>query len=229
MIVTTQADGRTQSTQRPTQAVILAGGRGTRLRPLTDVRPKPMIEIHGKPFLEYLVEMLREQGFERVLLLLGYLPEVVQNHFGDGTKWGIKIEYSVSDVENDTGRRVRLAVPQIDECFLLMYCDNYWPMQINKLWDRFVQSNVPALVTVYRNKDGYTTNSVKVDEDGYVSVYDKTRTSPDLQGVEISYAILRKSVLDLLPEDNVLFETTVYPPLASESSVGGLRYGSPVL
>lgn len=79
---------KAQSLQRPAQAVILAGGRGTRLRPLTDVRPKPMIEFHGKPFLEYLVEMLRAQGFERILLLLGYLPEVAQNHFGDGSRWG---------------------------------------------------------------------------------------------------------------------------------------------
>ena len=53
--------------ERPTQAVILAGGRGTRLAPLTDTRPKPMIEFHGKPFLEYLIEMLRDQGFRRVL------------------------------------------------------------------------------------------------------------------------------------------------------------------
>ena len=74
--------------ERPRQAVILAGGRGTRLKPLTDTRPKPMIEFHGKPFLEYLIEMLREQGFERVLLLLGYLPEVVQDHFGDGSRFG---------------------------------------------------------------------------------------------------------------------------------------------
>src|SRR6476660_72562 len=138
------------SVQRPTQAVILAGGRGTRLGPLTDARPKPMIEIHGKPFLEYLVEMLREQGFERVLLLLGYLPEVVKEHFGDGRKWGIQIEYSVTAVENDTGRRVKLAAQQIDECFLLTYCDNYWPMQIDRMWERFIQANVPAMITIYR-------------------------------------------------------------------------------
>ena len=82
--------------ERPTQAVILAGGRGTRMRPLTDTRPKPMVEFHGRPFLEYMIEMLREQGFERVLLLLGYLPEVIQEHFGDGSGFGVEIDYSVS-------------------------------------------------------------------------------------------------------------------------------------
>ena len=203
-----------QSLQRPSQAVILAGGRGTRLRSLTEVRPKPMIEFHGKPFLEYLLEMLRDQGFVRILLLLGYLPEVVQNYFGDGSRWGIKIEYSVTAVENDTGRRIKLAAPLIDECFLLMYCDNYWPMHMKKMWGRFVQADVPAMVTVYRNTDAYTKNGIRVDSRGYVTVYDKSRTQPDLQGVEIGYAILRKSVLDLLPNDNVLFESTVYPRLA---------------
>jgi NDP-sugar pyrophosphorylase family protein len=77
--------------ERPTQAVILAGGRGTRLRHLTETRPKPMVEIRGKPFLEYQIEQLREQGFEKVLLLLGYLPEVVQKHFVDGSAFLITI------------------------------------------------------------------------------------------------------------------------------------------
>jgi len=209
----TKASQVARSLQRPTQAVILAGGRGTRLRPITDTRPKPMVEIHGKPFLEYLVEMLRSQGFERILMLLGYLPEVIQDYFGDGSRWRVKISYSVSAVEDETGRRIKIAEPHLDPCFLLMYCDNYWPMQMDKMWNRFVRANVPAMITVYSNKDRYTQNSVRVGEDGYVLVFDKSGTHPDLQGVEISYALLTKSVVSLIPEDNVLFETAVYPPL----------------
>src|SRR5881628_403667 len=110
------------SLTRPKQAVILAGGRGTRLRPLTDSRPKPMVEIHGKPFVEYQIEQLREQGFEKVLLLLGYLPEVVQRHCGDGRRWGMRLEYSVSPVEDESGRRLKRAAPYLDSCFLLLYC-----------------------------------------------------------------------------------------------------------
>lgn len=201
--------------QRPTQAVILAGGRGTRLRPLTDTRPKPMVEIHGKPFLEYLVEMLREQGFERVLLLLGYLPEVIQDYFGDGSRWGVQIDYSVSDADDLTVRRVQLVKERLDACFLLMYCDNYWPMRMEAMWERFMTANVPAMITVYSNKDKYSRDSVRVGADGYVRVFDRSRTTPGLQGIEISYAILTRPVLALLPEQDALFEEAVYPQLVS--------------
>ncbi len=199
---------------RPNQAVILAGGKGTRLLPLTTDKPKPMIEFHGKPFLEYLIEMLREQGFKRFLLLLGYLAEVIQDYFGDGSKWGIEIEYSVTDVDNKTGLRIKHAEDIIDPVFLLMYCDNYWPMQIESMWQQFISTDAPALVTVYTNKDHYTKDNLRVDENGYVEIYDKSRTAPNLQGVDIGFFILDKKVLALLPErENVSFEKTVYPKL----------------
>src|SRR5690348_11268383 len=102
---------------RPTQAVILAGGRGTRMLPYTQTRPKTMIEFHGKPFLQYVLEMLSGQGFNRFLMLLGYLPDVIQNHFGDGSCWGVEINYSVSDADTLTSRRIQLAQHLIDPCF----------------------------------------------------------------------------------------------------------------
>src|ERR1700716_578906 len=112
---------------RPRQAVILAGGRGTRMRPITDDRPKPMVPVLGRPFLEYQIEQLRDQGFERVLILLGYLAEVVQNHFGDGRDWGVRIEYSVTAPDQLTSSRVATARDLNDPCFLLFYCRNLWP------------------------------------------------------------------------------------------------------
>lgn len=77
------------------QAVILAGGEGIRLRPLTDGVPKPMVLVNNRPFLEYLVDMLKENGIDEVVLLLGYLPEKITQHFGDGSNFGIGIEYSI--------------------------------------------------------------------------------------------------------------------------------------
>ena len=202
------------SLQRPTQAVILAGGRGTRLKPLTDTRPKPMVEILGRPFLAYQIEQLRDQGFERIVLLLGYLPEVVQNYFGDGREWSVQMEYSVTPVEYETARRLKSAEALLDPFFLLLYCDNYWPMQIERMWMRFVNAGAPAMITVYTNRDNYTRNSVHVDPDGYVAVYDKTCTAPALQGVEISYAFIDKALVGLLPDENVSVEDALYSRLA---------------
>ena len=204
---------------RPKQAVILAGGRGSRLGPFTETRPKPMVEVHGRPFLEYLVEMLREQGFSEVLLLLGYLPHVVQDHFGDGGRFGVRITYSVTAPEDLTTRRLLVAREQLDSVFLLMYCDNYWPMQFDRLWEQYVSSGAPALTTVYSNKDRYSRDSVKVGADGFMEIFDRSRTTPGLQGVEISYAILRRDLLDRLTDPDLLIEEALYPQLTREKKL----------
>lgn len=202
------------ASRRPKQAVILAGGRGTRLRPLTDTRPKAMVEFHGKPFLAYIIEMLRDQGFERVLLLLGYLPEVIQDYFGDGGRFGVEMSYSVSLPDDHTVRRLRLARDRIEASFLLLYCDNYWPMQMERMWAHFESTNVPAMVTVYRNQEKYSRDNVIVDDSHFVRLFDRSRTTPGLSGVEIGYAIVTRPVLDLLPDEDAPFEEAVYPKLA---------------
>ena len=202
--------------ERPRQAVILAGGRGERLRPITDDRPKPMAPVLGRPFLEYQIEQLRDQGFERVLMLLGYLPEVVQNHFGDGRRFGVRIDYSVTAPEQLTSSRVSAARELIDPCFLLLYCDNYWPMQMQKLWARFCDAGKPALITCYSNKDGYSRGGVRLDQNQDVQIFDRRRAAPGLREVEISYAILTDLALELLPEEDTPLEEAIYTPLAEQ-------------
>ena len=174
-----------------------------------------MVEFHGKPFLEYIVEMLREQGFDRVLMLLGYLPEVIMDHFGDGSRLGISIDYDVTDADDLTAYRVQHAQDRIDDTFLLLYCDNYWPMQFDRMWQAYLDSGADGQVTIYSNSDKFSKDSVIVGEDGKVAVFDRGRTTPGLKGVEICYAILEKSVvLPLLPDHQELFEQAVYPALA---------------
>lgn len=204
------------------QAVILAGGRGMRLRPLTDDRPKPMVEFHGRPFLEYIVEMLAAQRIDRVLLLLGYMPEVIQRHFGDGNRWGVRIDYGITDPEVLTAARVLAARDRLEARFLLLYCDNYWPMDLARMWQRYVAIGAPAMVTVYRNRDGWSRgHNIAVDADGLVTVFDRTRRTPGLEGVEIGYAILDRDLLDLLPAHDILIEEGLYPRLAAERRLAG--------
>jgi D-glycero-D-manno-heptose 1,7-bisphosphate phosphatase len=182
-----------------------------------------MVEIHGRPFLEYLIEMLREQGFSEVLLLLGYLPDVVRSHFGNGERFGIRIQYSVTRAEDLTVRRMQMARARIADPFLLMYCDNYWPLQLHRMWPRFVEANVPAMVTVYANGDGYSRDNVRVTADGLVDVFDRSRLGPDLRGVEIGYAILRRELLDLLPPEEASIEEALYPRLVAQRQLAAYQ------
>lgn len=201
------------------QAVILAGGRGTRLAPFTDTAPKPMYPFQGEPFLAHLIKQVKSFGIQDIVLLLGYLPEVIIRYFGDGSAFRVRIRYRVTPVEWDTGSRLRAARDLLEEHILLLYCDNYCPI----LWDRAVaqyEARRPLLqLTVYENDDGYTKSNLRVSADGQVLQYDKARQAPDLHGVDIGYILMRSELIDRLPPGNVSFERELYPALVAEGKM----------
>lgn len=203
------------------QAVILAGGYGTRLKPFTDTNPKPMYPFEDKPFLEYLIEQIKDFGIKNVVLLLGYLPDKIMDYFGDGSKWGVNIQYSVTPVEFETGLRLKEAYSSglLCEHFLLMYCDNYCPVNFNKLVREYWKNDAHMQLTAYANKDGYTKDNLIIDEDGRILVYDKTRKTENLAGVDIGYAIINRSVMELVSSENENFEKQVYPKLVEEGKL----------
>jgi histidinol-phosphate phosphatase family protein len=203
------------------QAVILAGGRGTRLRPLTDTVPKPMIVMNGRPFLEYLIELLRENGICEIVLLLGYLPEKITEHFGDGSRFGVRIRYSISDVTDDTGTRIKKAEALLDDHFLLMYCDNYFPLNLKNLVEFYNKQHTLASVLVYTNKDKITKNNVRVDDKGQVVIYDRSRQEKNLNGVELGFFILDKQILQWMPNEDFSFQNVIVPKLIERHQLSG--------
>ena len=109
---------------RTTTAVVLAAGRGTRMRELTEEIPKPMVEVRGRPILQHILEGLASVGFEQALIVVGYRKEVIQHYFGDGQRVGLKLEYVEQVKQDGTGRVVGLAEPYCgDQPFLLSYGD----------------------------------------------------------------------------------------------------------
>lgn len=201
------------------QAVILAGGRGTRLRPFSDTAPKAMYPFEGKPFLEHLIKQIKGFGIRDILLLLGYLPEKIMDYFGDGSALGVHIQYQVTPVEWETGSRLKLARPLLKEHILLLYCDNYCPIQWSRAVSQYENAHLPLQITVYDNQDGYTRDNLRVS-DGMVTCYDKKRETPDLHGVDIGYILMESSLVDSLPEGNISFEQTLYPALVTEKRMG---------
>ena len=106
------------------KAVLLAAGRGTRMRELTADLPKPMIEVRGKPVLQHIVEGLRDAGVRRFLIIVGYRADAVQNFFGDGTCYKIDIQYATQITQDGTGRVVDLGRNFVnDSAFVLAYGD----------------------------------------------------------------------------------------------------------
>lgn len=202
------------------QAVIFAGGLGERLKPFTETNPKPMYPFQGKPFIEYLVEQIVSFGINDIIILLGYLPEKVTEYLGDGSRYGAKINYCITPVEYDTQFRLKAAAEDLQDEFLMMYCDNYCPINFERLVRAYEENGAWIQFTAYANLDGYTKNNLKIAEDGQVLVYDKKRTQTDLQGVDIGYAIVSKKVLSLMSNQNENFEAVVYPQLVER----GLLY-----
>jgi histidinol-phosphate phosphatase family protein len=199
------------------QAVILCGGRGSRLRPDTDHLPKPMIPVNGVPFLECLLEQLREQGVERVVLLIGYRGQQIENYFGDGKRFGLLIGYSRGPAEWETGRRIWEARDLLDPRFLLLYGDNFVPFDLAAaLSFHFVHKQALTLLLAAKPK-----GNVRVDPRGLIQRYDPRRSEPGLDHVEIGYMIVeRDEVLPELTDPDVSF-STVLQHLANSSRVAG--------
>ena len=95
----------------------MAGGEGTRLRPLTSNQPKPMVPIVGKPCMEHIIELLKRHGFEDVIVTVAFLPQAIRSYFGDGETLGVNIEYSVEESPLGTAGSVQLASERLDETF----------------------------------------------------------------------------------------------------------------
>lgn len=202
------------------QAVILAGGMGVRLRPYTYDNPKLMVPVNGRPFAEYLIDILKKNGIEEIVFLLGYLPEKVQEYFGDGKKRGLKIFYSVNPVDDFTGTRVLKAKNLLHDRFLLMYCDNFIHLDLKKLFDFHIKKKALMTKVVYTNRYGLTKNNLFLGEDGYVKKYDNKRLEPNLNGVDLGFFVVEKEVLKHMPEKDFWLHD-IFPKLISKKKLAG--------
>jgi dTDP-glucose pyrophosphorylase len=146
------------------RAVVLAAGRGTRMRELTDDLPKPMIEVRGKPVLQHIIEGLRDAGVHRFLIIVGYHAETVRNFFGDGGRNDVDIEYATQTVQDGTGRVVNLARNFVGESpFILSYGDILIsPENYKRIVD--LPDDCEAIITMTRGEDVSKGGAVFVNE-----------------------------------------------------------------
>lgn len=151
-------------TEQINKAVLLAAGRGTRMRDLTSELPKPMLQVRGKPVLEHIVEGLKNARVSDFLIVIGWRAKVVRDFFGDGTNFGVRIQYVTQTVQDGTGRVVELAKDFVDkEAFVLSYGDILIDAQ-NYRGIVALPNETAAIVTVKYDKDCSKGGAVFVNE-----------------------------------------------------------------
>src|SRR6266567_8082638 len=150
------------------KAVVMAGGEGTRLRPLTSNQPKPMVPIVGKPCIEHILELLRSHGLHDVLITLAFLPQAIRSYFGDGESLGISIDYSVEDSPLGTAGSVRLAADKLDETFLVISGAALCDVNLSKLIAFHKEREAAVTIGLKSVENPLEFGIVVTDEDGRI-------------------------------------------------------------
>lgn len=205
------------------KAVVMAGGDGARLRPLTIGRPKPMVPLVNKPVMLHILELLRSHGITEVVVTLRYLATVVQDFFGDGSHLGMNITYVVEESPLGTAGSVKHAAAHLDETFLVISGDALTDFDLESIVHTHRERDVLATLTLTRVHNPLEYGVVVTDDDGYVTRFLEKPSWAELisDTVNTGIYVLEPEALDLIPEDTFYdFSSDLFPAmLANELKI----------
>jgi NDP-sugar pyrophosphorylase family protein len=202
-------------------ALIIAGGQGERLRPLTTDRPKPMVPVAGRPILDHQIEWLQREGVTDVILLCGYRSDVIRKHFGDGSKHGVRIEYSIEGEPLGRGGALRQGsalLPEGEQVVIATNGDILTDQQLSPILKRHRQKQATATVmlTPLRSPFGIA----KVARDSRIEAFDEKPMLP--YWINAGVYVLSREFFDLLPAlgDH---EDSTFPELSRRGQLYGFK------
>jgi mannose-1-phosphate guanylyltransferase len=210
------------------QAIVLVGGEGTRLRPLTTHVPKPALTVVDRPFLAYLVEWLAGHGVEEVVLACGFLPDVLRAELGEEEHEGVRLTYVVEPEPRGTAGAIRFAADalgdRLGERFLALNGDVLSDFDLTALLRSHEERGARASIALYEVEDSSSYGLVRTDPDGAVLEF-REKTGDEAPGAINSGAyVLERSLIELIPPgEEVSIERQVFPRL-----VGGGLYALPL-
>ena len=214
--------GHAKDESEVVEAIILAGGLGTRLRPIVSAAPKAMAEVAGRPFLEYLLGQLRAEGITRAVVCTGYMADAIAGHFGDGEQWGMELRYSVEFEARGTAGALKLAERMLTgDRWLLMNGDSLFDISLQHLIN--AHATGPALVTIAlaRVADGHRYGRVTLSPDGMISAFAEKTDAATPGLINGGIYVVERQVLDQIPADrSVSLEREVFPNLVRNSIRG---------
>jgi N-acetyl-alpha-D-muramate 1-phosphate uridylyltransferase len=198
------------------QAVVLAGGLATRMRPHTLTMPKSMLVVGGRPFVDWQIERLVTAGLRDIVLCIAHLGEPIRAHVGDGSQLGARVRWSQEGPKLlGTAGALRAALPLLEETFLVTYGDSYLPFDYSEPL-RILEANrdCDGVMAVYRNEGRWDSSNV-VTDGTWVTRYAKGSTDPGLDHIDYGATALRRAVIASLAEGESLGLDVLQADLAS--------------
>jgi MurNAc alpha-1-phosphate uridylyltransferase len=200
---------------------ILAGGLGTRLGEVTEMMPKILVEIGGRPFAEYQVEWLQSQGIVHVVFCLGHLGERVVAALGDGQRWGMRFDFVMDGPTLlGTGGALRQALPYLGDRFFVLYGDALLTCDLAEIARAHAASGRACLMTVLMNDNRWDRSNI-VFRDGRIVTYDKRLHSADMRHIDYGLGLLTASVLQQYPAGRAFDLATVYQDQIEAGELAG--------
>ena len=198
------------------KAVVMAGGEGTRLRPLTSNQPKPMVPIVGKPCMEHIVELLRRHGFEDVIVTVAFLPQAIRSYFGSGEGLGVDIGYSVEESPLGTAGSVKRAAGRLDDTFLVISGDALCDVDLTRLVEAHREKQASVTIGLKSVENPLEFGIVVTDDDGRVERFLEKPSWGQVFSDTINTGIyvLEPEVLKHIPQDRPYdFSQELFPLL----------------
>jgi NDP-sugar pyrophosphorylase family protein len=209
--------------------VILAGGSGTRMRPLTETVPKVLLPVNGHPFADIQLRWLSSLGVRDIVYSVAYLGEMVQSHIGDGSRFGLRVQYVLDgDRPLGTAGALRAVIDSgvVPDTFGVINGDSFLVLDLTKVEAAFAASGCPALMTVMRNRNRWEASNA-VYHDGRVVAYDKSRPqllADRMEWIDYGFAILaRRAITDRVRTNQVADLSGVMHELSSSGQLAGLE------
>ncbi len=205
------------------QIAILAGGLATRLHPLTERIPKSMVEIKGKPFLQYQIELLRRHDVRDIVLCVGHLANQIRAYFGNGQRFGVHIAYSDEGEQClGTAGALKFAEGLLADEFFVLFGDSYLLLDYRAIMEYFLAWDKLGLMMVYRNENRHDSSDVLIEE-GFVAAYDKENPMPGVVYINEGLSVLRRQALAMISSEQPLSLQTFFKMLITQRQLLALE------
>lgn len=204
------------------RAIILAGGKGTRLHPYTVTMPKPLMPIGDYPILEIVIKQLTAYGFDHITIAVGHQADIIRAYFGDGSKWGVKIDYSIEKQPLGTIGPLKL-IPDLPENFLIMNGDILTDLDFDNLFNNHARSRNTFTIASYTREEVSPYGVLSTNDQGYLTNF-KEKPSIDSE-VSMGVYIANKRILDYIPaEQSYGFDQLMKDVLIANLPIGVQRH-----